>query len=109
MQRALDRAAVNIDPSLDLRLTVRLTSLAIEEVAYINSEYGGRVAIDVELSQVGSPAAWTESVDGTAENYGRPGNLENYRETINHALDRATAKVVSNREFIEWLCDPGEH
>ena len=41
---------------------------------------------------------------GAAQNYGRPGNIVNYQETVNHALDRAAAEIVTSSDLIEQLC-----
>ena len=86
-------------------VTFRMTTLVVDEVAYRNAEYDGRVVLDVSVVDAdGEP--WSFRAMGTAENYGRPGNPANYQETINHALDldRAAANAVSNAEFRRHLC-----
>ena len=84
-------------------VTFRMTTLVVDEVAYRNAEYDGRVVLDVSVVDAdGEP--WSFRATGTAENYGRPGNPANYQETINHALDRAAANAVSNAEFRRHLC-----
>ena len=80
VRRALDQAVIRDNPSSGLILSVTLTSLVIEEVAYVNSEYEGRVVLDLALREPGAGTdAWTNRADGAAQNYGRPGNTANYR------------------------------
>ena len=105
VRRALDLAVIRDNPSSGLVLSVTLTSLVIEEVAYVNSEYEGRVVLDLALRASGAATdAWTNRAEGTAQNYGRPGNIVNYQETVNHALDRAAAEIVTSSDLIEQLC-----
>jgi len=94
------------DPSADLNLTMKLASIRIEEIAYRNSTFEGRIIIDVELSRPGSATSvWSHRTDGVAQNYGSPGNPENYQETVNHALDRAVTRAVNNEELRQTLCE----
>jgi hypothetical protein len=46
-------------------------------------------------------------MEGTAENYGRPGKEANYQETVNHALDRAMARTIASDGFVKALCSCG--
>lgn len=93
-------------PSASLDLTLKLAAVRIEEVAYRNSTYEGRVIIDMELSRPdGAGSVWSHRTDGVAQNYGRPGKSENYQETVNHALDRAVANAVNNDELRDRLCE----
>ena len=94
------------DPSAGLDLTMKLALIQIEEVAYRNSTFEGRVIIDIELSRAGNGGSvWSHRTDGSAQNYGRPGKTENYQETVNHALDRAVASAVNNEELRQRLCE----
>ena len=105
VRRALDLAVIRDNPSSGLVLSVTLTSLVIEEVAYVNSEYEGRVVLDLALREPGAATdGWTSRAEGAAQNYGRPGNPVNYQETVNHALDRAAAEIVTSSDLIEQLC-----
>jgi hypothetical protein len=105
VERGLALAQFPQDSGAKLDLTFKLAGIHIEEIAYRNSTFEGRVVIDIELREPGSSGhLWTDRVDGTAENYGRPGNPENYRETINHALDRAVASALNNTELRSRLC-----
>ncbi len=104
--RGLVKSHFPQDPSADLDLTMKLTGIHIEEVAYRNSTFEGRVIIDIELSRTGSGGAvWSHRTDGSAQNYGRPGKTENYQETVNHALDRAVTSAVNNEALRQKLCE----
>ncbi len=105
LQRALDRAGIATSSSARFELAVKLVTLSVEEVAYRNSTFDGKLILDLELRQPdGNPAVWSSRADGTSDNYGRPGNPVNYQETINEALDLAAIKVVNNEEFRRVLC-----
>jgi len=41
------------------------------------------------------------------QNYGSAGVQVKNQETINHALDRAAARVVANTELVDRLCGVG--
>jgi hypothetical protein len=103
--RGLDHANFQEEDDASFDLNISLAALHIDEVAFRNSTYDGRVVLDVELVDVSSgESVWKERTDGTAKNYGRPGKRENYQETINHALDRAVANSVNNMELRDKLC-----
>ena len=94
------------DPSAGLDLTMKLAAIHIEEIAYRNSTFEGRVIIDIELSRPRTAGAvWSHRIDGFAKNYGRPGKTVNYQETVNHALDRAVTAAVNNEELRQKLCE----
>ena len=77
-------------------LQVALASIRLEEVAFRNSEYEGRVILEVDVTEFSSgQPIWSQRYDGSSQNYGRPGSAENFRETMNHALDRAMIEMVT--------------
>jgi len=89
-------------------VSLSLARIWIVEVTSFNAEYDGRVVVDVSvLPAGGGMACWSERMEGTAENYGRPGKEANYQETVNHALDRAFAKTLGSGEFLKALCSCG--
>lgn len=105
VSRGLVQAHFPQDESAPLDLRVKLAAIHIEEVAFRNSTFEGRVVLDVELADAESgEAVWTHRTDGVAGNYGRPGKAKNYQETVNHALDRAVARVVNDHELRDKLC-----
>jgi hypothetical protein len=89
----------------DLDLRFELESIQIDEVAYRNSTYEGRVILGVEIvNSTTGDAIWSHRADGVSTNYGRPGNPTNYQETINHALDRAVARALNEPALRDALC-----
>jgi len=102
--KALSLASIEVDPDAAYSLRLTLQSLDLQESAYRQSEFDGRVVVEAALVKDGENA-WSVREDGFAENYGRPGNPENYQETVNHALDRALAKVVNNPELRDAACE----
>jgi hypothetical protein len=104
--RGLVKSHFPQDSSAGLDLTMKLAAIRIEEVAYRNSTFEGRVIIDIELNRTGGGGSvWSHRTDGSAKNYGRPGKTENYQETVNHALDRAVTNAVNNEELRQKLCE----
>jgi hypothetical protein len=52
----------------------------------------------------GGPACWSERAEGSSENYGYAGSIENYQETLNQALDRAAMRALSSPGFRKAVC-----
>jgi hypothetical protein len=46
-------------------------------------------------------------VEGASENYGYSGTTDNYQETLNHALDRAMIRLLSDPGFQRSVCSCG--
>ena len=56
-------------------------------------------------STASSPApCWKGRISGSGTNYGKAGNPENYQETLNRALEKATAELLSEKSFQDALC-----
>lgn len=105
VSRGLVRAQFPQNEGASLDVNFRLAAIHIEEVAYRNSTFEGRVVIDIELvDAAGGDTVWSHRTDGVSSNYGRPGNPTNYQETVNHALDRAVASAVNDGELRQALC-----
>jgi hypothetical protein len=101
-------ASLSIGEAGKPEVSFSLANVWIVEVTAFNATYDGRVVVDVSvLPAGGGPACWSERMDGTAENYGRPGKEANYQETVNHALDRVMAKTLGSDEFLKALCSCG--
>lgn len=99
--------AVGVESSPALR--IRVDQIFTEEKVFRRAEFDGRVVLTAELAPDPSAnSCWTLRVDGFAENYGYAGNLENYQETLNHALDRALIKLIENQEFQAKVCSKCE-
>lgn len=101
--RVLTYASVARSPESRLTLALELVSVTMTESTYVQSEFDGRVVIHAVVRD-GSEELWSERKDGFAENYGRPGNPENYQETLNHALDRALTALVNDPGFRDAVC-----
>ena len=88
-----------------LRLTVRQISTS-ENVAR-RSGYEARISISAELARKGGGTCWQDRVEGASENYGYSGTTDNYQETLNHALDRAMIRLLSDPGFQRSVCSCG--
>jgi hypothetical protein len=79
--------------------------LNLEERTYHNAEFSGGVGLDLVLGTASSPApCWKGRISGSGTNYGKAGNPENYQETLNRALEKATAELLSEKSFQDALC-----
>lgn len=86
-------------------LQARLTQLRLEERTYHNAEFSGSVGLDLALIGPGaSTPCWRGRTSGTGTNYGKAGNPENYQETLNRALEKATAELLAQKSFQDALC-----
>ena len=86
-------------------LTATLVKLNLEERTYHNAEFSGGVGLDLVLNAANSPLpCWKGRITGTGTNYGKAGNPENYQETLNRALEKATADLLSQKSFQDALC-----
>jgi uncharacterized lipoprotein YajG len=87
-----------------LRLTV--DQINTTENVLHRSGYEGRIVMSAELTK-GGTSCWKDRLDGFAENYGYAGSIENYQETLNHALDRAMIRMMNSSEFKRAACSCG--
>jgi len=86
-------------------LAATLVKLHLEERTYHNAEFSGDVGLDLVLSNGSSPApCWKGRILGAGTNYGKAGNPENYQETLNRALEKAMADLLSQKSFEDALC-----
>src|SRR5690349_8358331 len=88
-----------------LRLTIR--QIATSENVARRSGYEARIQISAELVRKGGGACWQDRIEGAAENYGYSGTVDNYQETLNHALDRAMIRLLSDPGFQRNVCSCG--
>ena len=99
-------AGIFADPGAASRIHLELRSLRIDESAHRNAVFNGRVLLGVQVIQgAGETVAWEGRADGTARNWGRPGNPANYQETVNHALDRAMVALANDDRLHRALCE----
>ena len=80
-----------------LRITVR--QIVVSENVARRSGFEGRIQLAAELVRKGGGVCWQDRFEGTSENYGYSGRNDNYQETLNHALDRAMIRLLSDPGF----------
>jgi hypothetical protein len=86
-------------------LAATLVQLNLEERTYHNAEFSGGVGLDLVLNTDNSPSpCWKGRISGSGTNYGKAGNPENYQETLNRALEKATASLIAQKSFQDALC-----
>jgi hypothetical protein len=89
-------------------LRISVEQITTNENIVHRSGYDGRIVISGQLIRLGSGSpCWRDRADGAAENYGYSGSIENYQETLNHALDRAMIHLLSIPEFKRAICSCG--
>lgn len=86
-------------PEMDLKLQ----RMDIEEQATRNSSYNATVRYEVSL-KLGDKTCFNGAFEGSDQKYGRPGSIENMREALNGAFDRAALKLLNNQAFLDALC-----
>ena len=86
-------------------LRVTLDTIKTDENVFHRSQYGGRINLTTELVSSSGRSCWKDQVEGYSENYGYAGSAENYRETLNHALDRAMIRMLGSGEFKRAVCN----
>lgn len=97
------RVGIRQEPSGPiLRLTVR--QIAISEDVARRSGYEARLQLTAELARKGGGPCWQGQIEGSSQNYGYSGTAENYQETLNHALDRAMIRLLSDPGFQHNVC-----
>lgn len=99
-QKASLKTGVANAPSL----TLTLHELQINENVYVNAGYNARVILDASVFSTDGKECWTARKTGFAQNYGKHGSAEAYRETADHALDRAIMSIAADASFQEALC-----
>jgi len=103
---ALKRAGAGTSKSVAPTLTISIDQITTSENVLHRSGYEGRIVFTAELQRAGS-VCWKDRVDGFSENYGYSGSVENYQETLNHALDRAMIHLLANPDFRKAACSCG--
>jgi len=89
-------------------LYLRIEHIHTSENVLHRAGYEGRLVISAELRPAGgTTSCWQDRAEGFAENYGYPGSVENYQETLNHALDRAMVRLLSSPAFTKAVCGCG--
>ncbi|MDQ6800868.1 MAG: hypothetical protein M3041_08530 [Acidobacteriota bacterium] len=103
---ALRRAGASFGKSSAPTLRLTVDQINTTENVLHRSGYEGRIVMNAELTK-GGTSCWKDRLDGFAENYGYAGSIENYQETLNHALDRAMIRMMGSSEFKSAACSCG--
>jgi hypothetical protein len=86
-------------PTMDLKLQ----RMELEEQAARNSTYTATVRYEVSLKN-GDKTCFNGAFEGSDQKYGRPGLVDNMREALNGAFDRAALQLLNNQAFLDALC-----
>jgi hypothetical protein len=107
-QAVLKQAGVTLGKPGGPILRISVDEIRTNENIVHRSGYDGRISISARLSKAGSSSeCWKDRAEGSAENYGYTGSVENYQETLNHALDRAMIRLLSTPQFRKAVCGCG--
>ena len=87
-------------------LHISIDEISTRENVYFAGDYEAKVVISGELVGKNGKSCWKDRVQGAGENYGYAGRIDNYQETLNHALDRAVIEMVISLH--SDICDCGE-
>jgi hypothetical protein len=85
-------------------LAIKIDQISTSENVLHRSGYEGRLAISAELTGANGTSCWKDRGEGFAENYGYAGTVENYQETLNHAIDRAMIRLMNSADFKKAIC-----
>jgi hypothetical protein len=103
IESALMRAGLALSmpgrPTMDLKLQ----RMEIEEQASRNSSYTATVRYEVSL-KLDEKTCFNGAFEGSDQKYGRPGLVDNMREALNGAFDRAALQLLNNQAFLDALC-----
>lgn len=88
-------------------LHLSIDQITTSENVLHRSGYEGRLVLTGELTSRNGSSCWKDRVEGSSENYGYAGSADNYRETLNHALDRAMIRLLGSPEMKKAICSCG--
>lgn len=104
----LKRSGVSLGKSGAPVLRIAVELIRTNENVVHRSGYDARIVLSGRLAKsAGAPACWTDRASGASENYGYSGSVENYQETLNHALDRAVLGLINGPRFGQEVCACG--
>jgi hypothetical protein len=85
-------------------LNITLNTVDLHENVFSNADYRARVVLDVAIVLADGKTCLTTSVEGEGKNYGRAGNLDNYSQTLNRALDAITVALLNMPAVRDSTC-----
>jgi hypothetical protein len=103
MQNFMARNGIKIAPD-GPQLIVGLDTLRTSESMRRRSDYEARIVLAAELQSPRGRTCWEESAEGKGANFGYSGNIEDYQEMLNGALDAATLHILDSDGFKNALC-----
>ncbi len=98
------RSGIELGTSGASSLRLSIQRIAMVENVYRRAGYEARIAVDAELVNAVEQSCWQGHAEESASNYGYEGSVENYQETLNHALDRTVRKIIGSFEFERAAC-----
>jgi hypothetical protein len=107
LESALKRTGIATNKASAPALTLTLDQITTSENVLHRAGYEAHISVSAELRSASGASCWSGRADGAAENYGYAGSVENYQETLNHALDRAILRVLTTPEFKKAICSCG--
>jgi uncharacterized lipoprotein YajG len=107
VEAALKRSGVTIGNASAPVLKVTIEQITTAENVLHRSGYEGHITLAGDLHPASGASCWNGRAEGSSENYGYAGSVENYQETLNHALDRAVIKILTTPEMKKAICACG--
>ena len=102
------KSGLNVEQPGAPVLRIEIRELSAREAVAFNSVYRVRMVLGAQvLPAGGGPACWSNSVEGEAKMYGRDASPENYAETLNHAVERASGALLDHPGMRQALCTCG--
>jgi hypothetical protein len=86
-------------------LAIELRNLKTSESVWHRAGYDARIDLHAALRTPAGRVCWSASLAGQGGNYGYAGSVENYRETLNEALDHATQSLIDAPGFASAICE----
>lgn len=104
VQGFLMQNGFSLQPSAP-KLVIRLDTLHSTETIWHRASYSAQIAITGSLRTAGGKTCGGQRVDGDGGDYGYAGSIQNYQNSFNAALNKATGNLVRAAGFQESLCD----
>jgi hypothetical protein len=86
------------------KLAVSIDTLHTTESIWHRSSYTANLALTGSLISPSGRLCWKQTVQGAGDNYGYAGSVQNYQQTLNSALDNASANLAQSAGFKDALC-----
>jgi hypothetical protein len=94
-------------PGSGPQLLISIDTLHTTESIWHRSGYDADVSLAGQLRSASGKSCWQGTGAGKGGNYGYAGSIDNYQQTLNEALDRATLQMTQSQTFKDALCHCG--